>query len=167
MHFSKIIILSLSAALAAACGGSADQSGGARSGKVILTAATLGEQTILSNAEYRASARYAGADIGLGERLALQCRACHSLEAGGADMIGPALYGVIGRAAGSRSGFDYSPALAAGRFVWTLRSLDAWLTAPARFLPGNRMVYAGLANAADRDAVIAYLLNVTDDTPGE
>ena len=78
-------------------------------------------------------------------------------------MMGPALFGFFGREAGSLDGFAFSPALAGADFVWTPRALDAWLRQPANFLPGNRMIYAGLSKADDRRAVIAYLLRVTDD----
>ena len=76
-------------------------------------------------------------------------------------MIGPALYGFFGADAGSHEGFEYSPALRSADFVWTPRALDAWLAQPGRFLPGNRMTFAGVSRQADRDALIAYLMEVT------
>jgi cytochrome c len=129
-----------------------------------LTAATLGEQTVRANSEYLAEAPLAGADLREGERLAAQCRACHSLEAGRPHMIGPNLHGFFGSAAGRARGYAYSPALKDSEFRWTPRALDAWLAKPREFLPGNRMTYAGLNDPADRQAVIAYLLVATDDT---
>lgn len=128
-----------------------------------LTADSLGEQTVLSNVEFLSSEEYATTDAAWGERLAMQCRACHSLEAGGNNMIGPALHGFFGKKAGSAKGFSYSPALAQADFVWTPRALDAWLAQPATFLPGNRMTFAGIRKADDRRALIAYLLAATDD----
>ncbi len=78
-------------------------------------------------------------------------------------MLGPALHGFFGTRAGSREGFDYSPVLAEAEFSWTPRALDAWLVQPGRFLPGNRMVFAGVLRESDRNDLIAYLLQVTSE----
>lgn len=156
--------LVVAVALLAACQ-SEPGAGQAASKSSLLTADTLGEQVVRSNEEYRASEEYATTDAAWGERLAMQCRACHSLEAGGNNMIGPALHGFFGKKAGSASGFSYSPVLAEAEFTWTPRALDAWLAQPAGFLPGNRMTFAGIQKADDRRAVIAYLLAATDDRP--
>lgn len=127
----------------------------------VLTAATLGPQTVLTAGEYLAQAPYAEADEEYGDRISMQCRACHTFERGGPNMIGPNLYGVFGRPAGTAPGFPYSRALADVDFVWTPRALDAWLAEPARFLPGNSMAYPGLASPGDRAALIASLLRQT------
>lgn len=129
--------------------------------KVILTAATLGDQSVLTVTEYLAAAPYADADLVNGARQAQVCRACHVLAAGGGNMLGPSLNGIFGTRAGSREGFDYSEALRSAGFVWTPRVLDAWLVQPGRFLPGNRMVFAGVSGASDRRDLIAYLLQAT------
>ena len=125
------------------------------------TAATLGEQDVRPVDEYLASPPYDAADVDNGARLAATCRACHTLEAGGANRIGPNLHAFFGENAGSADGFAYSPALAEAGFVWTPRALDAWLAAPGRFLPGNRMSFAGVPAATDRVDLIAYLLDAT------
>jgi cytochrome c len=127
----------------------------------ILTAATLGEQSVLTGAEYLATARYANADLVNGARQSQVCRACHVLAAGGGNMLGPSLHGIFGTRAGSRESFDYSEALQSAGFVWTPRALDAWLVQPGRFLPGNRMVFAGVSADSDRRDLIAYLLEAT------
>ena len=126
-----------------------------------LTAAALGEQTVLSTSDYLAQDKYASANAKRGEALSMQCRACHTLEQGGANVLGPNLYDIFGRTAGSAPGYAYSEVLAAGGFVWTPRALDAWLAQPFEFLPGNRMSFPGLHDANDRNAVIAYLLQYT------
>lgn len=132
-----------------------------------LTAQTLGEQSLVGYADYLASDEYAMADVVRGERIAMQCRACHSFEAGGVDMIGPALHGFLGKPAGSRGEFAYTSVLTDAAFIWTPRALDAWLAQPANFLPGNRMIFAGMRDAGNRQALVAYLLKVTDDAGGE
>ena len=127
----------------------------------VLTAATLGAQSVAGVAEYLATPPYATADRDNGERQAALCRACHTLDADGRHMIGPNLHGFFGQPAGARSGFAYSAALGSAEFTWTPRALDAWLAEPARFLPGNRMSFAGVRDAQDRADLIAYLLEAT------
>ncbi len=163
MQRAKRTGLVIFSALVAACGGgcSSDATDGAERPQG-PTASTLGEQTVLTNAEYLATAPYAGADAGNGERLAVLCLACHSVQQGGSHMIGPNLYGFFGSQAGDRDGYDYSPALGNADFVWTPRALDAWMAQPADFLPGNRMTFAGVNRSSDRADIIAYLLDVTD-----
>ena len=126
-----------------------------------LTAASLGEQSVLSAAEYLEQPPYAGADRDNGQRLAQMCKACHTLGAGGVHMIGPNLFGFFGKPAGSAERYAYSAALQEADFAWTPRALDAWLARPARFLPGNRMSFPGVSSASDRADVIAYLLEAT------
>lgn len=129
--------------------------------EALPTAATLGEQAVLTPSDYLSEPRYADASRERGAAYARVCRACHSLQQGGPHMIGPALYGFFGSAAGSRDGYEYSPVLANADFVWTPRALDAWLAQPGRFLPGNRMSFAGLMQQSDRNDLIAYLLAAT------
>jgi cytochrome c len=85
-----------------------------------------------------------------------QCMACHSVEPG-RTMIGPSLHGVVGRKAASLPGFAYSPALKASGLTWDEATLDKWIEAPARLVPGTRMTYAGMPDAASRKALIAWL----------
>jgi cytochrome c len=65
---------------------------------------------------------------------------------------------------GSQSGFEYSAVMRNADFVWTPAAVDAWLAQPGRFLPGNRMMYAGLLDEQDRNDLIAYLLEATTAT---
>lgn len=157
-------ILLLACAVVGACGG--EGSTGNSGQEAVLTAATLGEQEILSTAEYLAQDRYAQADRDEGRVQAQICRACHTLEAGGVHTIGPNLYGMFGRGAGTADGYAYSQVLRAADFAWTPRALDAWLAQPGRFLPGNLMSFPGVADAADRDALVAYLLEATSPDEG-
>ena len=71
--------------------------------------------------------------------------------------MGPSLKGIVGRKSGSFPGFNYSPAMKGKNVTWNPATLDTYLTAPMKFVPGTRMAFAGLPNAQDRADVIAYL----------
>ena len=146
----------------AACGNDPANSGGS---DTLLTATTLGEQIVHSAEQYLAAEPYATADLENGERQARTCRACHTFEHGGPNMVGPNLYRFFGKRAGSAEGFSYSSALSEAGFRWTPRALDGWLQQPAKFLPGNRMIYPGIASDVDRADLIAYLLKTVGSEP--
>lgn len=92
-----------------------------------------------------------------GKILFLRCASCHELAPSGIKRIGPSLKGVFGRKAGSLADFAYSPAMKATDFVWNDQTLDRWLEKPGAVVPGTAMAFAGIADEADRQAVIAYL----------
>ena len=84
------------------------------------------------------------------------CAVCHTAEAG-KNKIGPSLFGVVGRKAGSVEGFNYSDAMKNSGITWTAEELDAYIADPKKKIPGNRMPYAGLKKEGDRQDLIAYL----------
>ncbi len=92
-----------------------------------------------------------------GKQVFAVCAACHSVSASGPARLGPHLQGVVGRRSGAVAGFKYSAALKGKNLVWTEANLDRFLTRPAAMVPGTTMTYAGVANPADRKALIAYL----------
>ena len=85
------------------------------------------------------------------------CGTCHSAANPPRDVVGPALFGVIGRRAGSRPGFAYSKAMASAGFVWTPTQLEAYVAKPQAVVPGNRMPFAGLPSPKDRVDVVGFL----------
>lgn len=86
----------------------------------------------------------------------MQCAACHSTEPG-RNGVGPSLAGVVGRKAASLPGFNYSAALGKSGLTWDRATLDRWLTSPQRLVPGTKMPFAGIADAARRKEVVDYL----------
>lgn len=96
-------------------------------------------------------------DAALGARQFLQCKACHAAAPGGANAVGPNLWGIAGAKAATRPGFAYSPALKASGIVWTPEQLDAYITRPSAKVPGTKMVFAGVRDPAARRNIIAYL----------
>jgi cytochrome c len=145
----------------AGCGTNTEDTGNETGVTPLPSAATLAEQVILTPEEYLAVPPYADANRSRGNKQAQICRACHSLEQGGPNMIGPALFGFFGKKVGSGSGFEYSTVMRDADFVWTPEALNAWLAQPGRFLPGNRMTFGGVQRQTDRDDLIAYLLEAT------
>lgn len=163
MTGSPVILLLIAIAILSGCekSGSPESAADLQSSPDRLTAATLGDQVVLPARDYLQMPRYRDADFEYGQRLAMQCRACHSFDAGGPNLTGPNLHGFFGKRVGSVERYDYSPALEAADFIWTPEALDAWLAQPATFLPGNRMIYLGLNNPAERDAIVSALLQLT------
>lgn len=102
-------------------------------------------------------APYNDADYENGRRAFARCRACHTVTQGGPDMTGPNLWGVFGRQAGGRDGYNYSKALQGADFTWDGEQLDRWLANPRTFLPGNKMNFAGVPGDQDRRDLIAWL----------
>ncbi len=94
-----------------------------------------------------------------GEGVFAKCSACHTIAQGGADGIGPNLWGVVGKPIGKHEpGFAYSSALSGHGGEWTYENLDAWLTSPRAFANGTKMSFAGLSSAEDRANIILYLV---------
>jgi cytochrome c len=87
----------------------------------------------------------------------VQCRACHVIDASGRHGVGPNLNGIVGAKAGTRAGYDYSPALMKSGLIWTPENLDAFLAKPNAVIPGTKMAYAGIASVKIRQELIAYL----------
>jgi cytochrome c len=107
------------------------------------------------------AALVAAADPAMGKRLYIFCQACHTVNAGGQNKVGPNLSGVIGRAAGQADGFVYSAALAGSGVVWDVAALDSWIENPGKLVPGTTMIFGGIKDPQQRANLIAYLQQVT------
>jgi len=103
-------------------------------------------------------------DVVSGEKIFKKCAACHSVNKGGKNKIGPALYNVVGRAVGGVDDYKYSKTLASYGKEWTFEELNGFLTKPSSYLKGTKMSYAGLRKEKDRASVIKYL-NQNSDNP--
>ena len=86
-----------------------------------------------------------------------KCVACHTIDKGGRNGVGPNLHGVVGRAVASAEGFNYSASMRAKGGVWDEAALDAYLENPRKVVVGTKMSFAGLSDADERKAVIEYL----------
>ncbi len=98
----------------------------------------------------------AAGDVAKGEKVFKKCAACHSLEAG-KRKVGPSLHGVFGRTSGTLDGFRFSKAMKNAAIVWDEKTIDEYIANPRGYIKGNRMAFAGLKKAADRENVIAYI----------
>jgi cytochrome c len=107
----------------------------------------------------------ASADIAKGEATFAKCKACHSIEAGGANGIGPNLNGVMGKKHGHIAGFAYSEALLAAPGNWDWENMDKWLTSPKKYAAGTKMSFAGLGNPEERAALLLYLNSQGSNLP--
>ena len=92
-----------------------------------------------------------------GEDTYKKCVACHTIDKGGRNGVGPNLHGLVGRAVASVEGYSYSASMKAKGGVWDEASLDAYLENPRKAVVGTKMSFAGLSNADERKALIAYL----------
>jgi len=121
---------------------------------------TLRETAALMITLLAAGTARADGDAARGEAKFGDCAACHKLEAG-ANNVGPSLHAIFTRKAGEIADFRYSPAMKRSGISWTPETLDKFISDPQSMVPANRMPYAGMASAADRADLIAYLQNAT------
>jgi cytochrome c len=99
----------------------------------------------------------ATADAAKGEAVFKKCAACHNADPGGANALGPALFGSMGKPLASHPGFAYSDALKSVGGTWDWDKMSAWLANPKKFAPGTKMTFAGLSNPQDRADLMLWL----------
>ena len=103
-------------------------------------------------------------DISHGEKVFKKCAACHLVNKGGENKIGPALYGVLGRKVASKNDYKYSKAMSAYDKNWTFEEMNGYLRKPQSYIKGTKMAFAGLRKDKDRASVILYL-NQNSENP--
>ena len=106
------------------------------------------------------------ADPAKGAEVFKKCAACHTINQGGANGIGPNLYATLGEPVGQgKGGFAFSDALKGVGGNWDFEKMNAWLTSPRKFAPGTKMTFAGLSNPQDRANVLAYINSQGSNLP--
>ncbi len=128
-----------------------------------VTTSSLPKETI-SETKVDIAALMSLGDVASGEKIFKKCAACHSINKGGKNNIGPALYNVVGRKIGGIADYKYSKALVEYDKEWSFEELNGFLIKPAKWIKGTKMAYAGLRKESDRASVIKYL-NQNSDNP--
>jgi len=124
-------------------------------GEIRSTSSTSEAKEVIGKIDI--AAVMAQGDVINGKKIFKKCAACHSINKGGANKIGPALYNVVGRKVGGVADYKYSKTLASYDKEWTFEELNGFLIKPATYLKGTKMSYAGLRKEVDRASVIKYL----------
>ena len=106
----------------------------------------------------------AQADVTKGQAVFNKCVACHTIDKGAPNQLGPNLWGTLGKPIGGHPGFAFSEALKGKGGTWTWTTMNDWLSNPKAFAPGTKMTFAGMSNGQDRANVIAFL-NSKSDSP--
>ena len=118
---------------------------------------TSAEESSASSDSGDIMALFASTNAAEGAKVFKKCAACHSITEGGANKIGPALWGVLGRPAGAVPGYKYSKAILAHGKNWSFEEMNGFLLKPKDWIKGTKMSFAGLKKARDRAAVILYM----------
>ena len=129
---------------------------------VSVASTTSAETNTSSSDSGSIMALFASTSSAEGAKIFKKCAACHSISQGGRNKIGPALWGVLGRKAGSVSGYKYSKAIIAYGKSWSFEEMNGFLLKPKEWIKGTKMSFAGLKNANERAAIILYMNENTD-----
>ena len=128
-----------------------------------VASTTSAETNSSGSAEKNIMALFASTNSSEGEKIFKKCAACHSITQGGANKIGPSLWGVLGRKAGSVSDYKYSKGMIAYAKPWSFEEMNGFLLKPKDWVKGTKMSFAGLKNVKERAAVILYMNENTNN----
>ena len=123
-----------------------------------------GEASSTNSEEGNIMVLFASTSAAEGAKVFKKCAACHSVKEDGANKIGPALWGVLGRQAGSLPDYKYSKSMAAHGKKWSFEEMNGFLIKPKEWIKGTKMAFAGLKNAKEMAAVILYM-NENSNSP--
>lgn len=126
--------------------------------KSVVAAFLLASLSQVANA---ADAAPSDDTLKLGQRKFMLCISCHTVEQDGPNRVGPNLWGIFGRKAGSKADFTYSDAVKKSGVTWSEETIDTWVENPAKFIAGTKMAFRGIDNPDERKALIAYLKQKT------
>ena len=122
-----------------------------------VASSTSAQTNSVSSESGNIMALFASTSAVEGAKVFKKCAACHSINEGGSNKIGPALWGVLGRSVGSVPDYKYSKAMAAYGKNWSFEEMNGFLLKPKEWIKGTKMSFAGLKKAEDRAAVILYM----------
>ena len=122
-----------------------------------VTSTVSAETDLVSSDSGNIMALFASASAAEGAKVIKKCAACHSIAENGGNKIGPALWGVLGRPAGSIPDYKYSKAMAAHGNNWSFEEMNSFLIKPKDWIKGTKMSFVGLKKAKERAAVILYM----------
>ena len=122
-----------------------------------VASTTSTEESAASSESGDIMALFASTNAAEGAKIFKKCAACHSITEGGGNKIGPALWGVLGRPAGTIPDYKYSKAMAAHGKNWSFEEMNGFLIKPKDWIKGTKMSFAGLKKAKERAAVILYM----------
>lgn len=143
----QFLICVASAVLLTACGGDNSAAPNTNAASSSATSAPAAVQQIAQDVS----------PLERGAQLYKRCQSCHTLEQDGRHKVGPNMWALYGSTAGTKEGFAYSKAMSESGVIWNDETLSAYIENPRQYMPGNRMSYAGLRKAEDREAVLAYI----------
>lgn len=165
MNSKRMFVLVLAGLFAAGCAqetgapmtdpatDAAAQAGASANAAATDAAAQASDEVAAANV----AALVAKADPKMGKRQYILCQACHTVQSGAPNRVGPNLAGVVGRPAAQAPGFKYSAAMKDSGIVWNAAMLDKWLQGPATLVPGTTMVFGRIDDPQQRANLIAYL----------
>ena len=126
-------------------------------GLEVVTSSTSSSSETKEEVKININELLALGDMAHGEKVFKKCSACHMIVSDGKNMIGPNLWGVIGRTAGSVNDYKYSKAMVAYGKEWNFEEMNAYLIKPQAYIKGTKMAFAGLRKEKDRASVILFM----------